>query len=156
MPAITVGEQVGLSAVLAYNTGTHLVPVWVTITRAKDVSAPASKGQAEISSRASKFKMFKGALIELGLEFGYNYIRGTDTVWTMLSDSFLNNTAIEYWVGDDLITLTGAKGVRFYGEVMEFPYEQALEDGMEYKVTVKPTPFYVAGVLQQPDEYVIS
>ena len=156
MANITVGELIGADAVLSYNTGTHASPVWVTVTRAKDVSMNATKGSAEISSRASRFKYKKGALKELGLEFGYQYTRGTDTVWTMLQDSFVNGTANEYWVGDGGITLTGAKGWRFYGEVNEFSYEQSLEDSEVYKVKVDPTTFYVSGTLVEPDMYIIS
>lgn len=156
MTAITAGELVGVEAVLSYNTGTHASPVWVTITRAKDVSLNASKGMADISSRASRFKYKKGALKELSLEFGYQYIKGTDSVWTMLSDSFVNGTANEYWVGDGTITLQGAKGWRFYGEVSDFSYEQALEDAETFKVKVEPTPYYASGTLVEPDVYTIA
>lgn len=156
MADVPVGETIGLDAVLAYNTNTHASPTWVEITRAKDVSAPATKNEATLSSRASRFEYKKGALVSLSLEFGYSYKRGTDSVWTALSGSFLSNTAIEFWIGDDTITLVGAKGMRFYGEVMEFPYDQPLEDGMTYNVTVKPTPYYVTGALIEPDLYTIS
>ncbi len=156
MPAITDGELIGAEAVLSYNTGTHASPVWVTITRAKDVSMNATKSTGEVSSRSSRFKFKRGALKELALEFGYQYRRGTDTVWTMLNDSFVNGTINEYWVGDGAITLTGAKGWRFYGEVNELSYEQPLEDAEVYNVKVDPAPFYVSSALVEPDVYVIS
>lgn len=159
MPAtpVSIGELVGYEAVLNYNTGTHAVPVWVTITRAKDVSLNASKGMAEISSRISRFKFKKGALKELSLEFGYMYSKGTDSVWTMLNDSFVNGTAVEFWVGDATITLQGAKGWRFYGEVSDFSYEQALEDAETFNVKVEPTTSYdpITSALISPDVYII-
>lgn len=156
MPAITDGELIGAEAVLCYNTGTHATPTWVVVTRAKDVSMNASKSKGEISSRASRFKYKRGALKELSLELGYLYRRGTDSVWTMLNDSFVNGTINEFWVGDGTITLTGAKGWRFYGEVNEFSYEQPLEDADVFKVVIDPAPYYVSSAIVEPDVYIIS
>lgn len=156
MADVPVGEQIGLDAVLAYNSGTHASPTWVEITRARDVSAPATKSEAKLSSRASGFEYTKGGLIQLSLEFGYMYKRGTDTVWTALLASFTGKTAVEFWIGDDTITLVGAKGWRFYGEVMECPMDQPLEEGVTYNFTIKPTTNYVSGALIEPDLYIIS
>ena len=140
MTAITAAEQVGLNAVLNYNSGTHDSPTWVTITRAKDVSIPFSAKDAEVSSRASGFSGFLKALMTVGLEFGYSYIRGTDSVWTTLATNAFARvpTPIEFWAGDDDITLTGAKGVRFTGNVFGFDQDQPLEDGITQKINVKP------------------
>lgn len=156
MADVPVGEQIGLDAVLAYNAGTHASPTWVEITRARDVSASATKSEAKLSSRASGFEYTKGALVQLSLELGYMYKRGTDTVWTALNTSFTGRSPLEFWIGDDTITLVGAKGWRFYGEVMEAPMEQPLEEGVTCTFTIKPTTNYVSGSLIEPDFYVIS
>lgn len=155
MTAITDGEQVGLDAVLAYNSGTHGSPTWVTVARAKDVSLKAPTGEATLNSRASKFEFTKATLIKLSLEFGYLYRRGTDSVFTALQAAHAARTPIEFWVGDDLITLTGAKGWRFYGALLMADYDQPLEDGMTYSFSAKPHPLYVTSALVDPDFYTI-
>lgn len=158
MANVTPGEQIGKNCILAYNTGTHASPTWVTITRAKDVSLPFSRNEATISSRASRYEFTKAALVKIGLEFGYNYTRGTDSVWTALQANAIASdpTAIEFWVGDDDITLVGAKGVRFYGTLTGFDQDQPLEDGVTQRVTVRPTTYYSSGTLVEPDLYTIS
>lgn len=158
MTAITEGEQIGKNCVLAYNTGTHASPTWVTISRAKDVSVPFSRNEGTISSRASAFEFTKAGLIKTGIEFGYNYKRGTDSVWTALQAAAIaaDPTPIEFWAGDDDITLVGAKGVRFYGVVTGFDQDQPLEDGVTQRVAVKPTTYYSGGSLVAPDLYTIS
>lgn len=155
MANITDGELVGCEAVMVYNTATHATPTWVVITRAKDISLSAPKSKAEISSRASRFKYKRGALKELSLELGYMYRRGTDAIWTMFNDSYVNGTIVEFWVGDGAITLTGAKGWRFYGEVTEFSMEQPLEDADVYKITIDPAPFYVSSAIIEPDVFIV-
>ena len=155
MATITDGELIGAEAVAVYNTGTHASPTWVAITRAKDVSLNATKSKGTLSSRASRFKYGRGGLKEIALEMGYLYRRGTDAIWTMLNDSYVNGTIIEFWVGDGAIALTAAKGWRFYGEVMEFSMEQPLEDADVYKVSIEPAPYYVSSALVEPDVYIV-
>lgn len=158
MADITVGEQIGLNCVLAYNTGTHASPTWVTISRAKDVNIPLTRNEATISSRDSVYSYTKSGLLNVSIEFGYNYKRGSDSVWTALQANAVaaDPTPIEFWAGDDLITLVGAKGRRFYGNVTEFSQDQPLEDGVVQRVVVKPTPYYVSGTRVDPDLYTIS
>jgi hypothetical protein len=153
--ALTEGEKVGKDCKLYYNTGTHAAPSWVLMGRVRDVSVPLSKGEADVSRRESGWRLTKGALKENGLEFGYVYKSGTDTVFDMLLDSFLNDTAVEYAVMDDLITESGAQGLRCFMEVFEFPYDQALEEGQIFNVSLKGTPVEEASTLVQPDWYEI-
>lgn len=140
MTAVTAGEQLGLNAKTYYNTGTHGSPTWVEITRAKEVSIPIKGNEAKIDSRASGYQFFLKGLIEVGLELGYMYTRGTDTVWTALITNALARvpTPIEFWCGDDTITLVGARGIIFTGNVFGFDQDQPLEEGITHKVSIKP------------------
>lgn len=139
-----------------YNTGTHGSPTWVLMKRVKDLSVPQSKGEVDVSRRESKNKLTKGGLIDRGLEFGYQYKRGSDTVWTALRTSFENGTPIEFLVLDDLVTENGAKGLRAYMEVMEFPHDEPLEDGVVYNVVAKVTDYEEGGSLVEPDWFLVG
>lgn len=141
----------GNACKLYYNTGTDATPTWVEVTRAKDVSAPLSKGEADVSRRESNWKMSKGTLKEGGLEFGYQYKLGSDSVFDALVDSYLNGTPIQFAVMDQAIATSGAWGFKLFSEVMELPIDQPLEDGVVINVSAKPTDHEESGSLVEPD-----
>jgi len=148
---ITAGSAIGQAGKLYRNTGTNASPVWVEIKRAKDVSVPFTKGEADVSRRESAWEMFIGALKSVGLSFGYQHKRGTDADRTALLASLISGTPIQFAAMDDDITTPGAFGVKFYGEVFEFPLNQALKDGQTVEVVVKNTEFEEpAGTLIEP------
>jgi hypothetical protein len=149
---ITAGSAIGQSGKLYRNTGTHATPVWAEIKRAKDVSIPLTKGEAEVSRRESSWEMFIGAMKSSGLSFGYQHKRGTDADRTALLASYLNGTPIEFAVMDSDITATGAFGLRAYMEVFECPLDQPLKDGQTVAVVCKLTEFEEpAGTLIEPE-----
>lgn len=148
--------RVGTENKLYINTGTHASPTWVLIGRAKDVSVPASKSEADVSRRESKNKKTRGAQIEFGVDFGYQYKAGTDDVLDDLRDSFLNGTPIELAVMDGAIATSGSKGWRMYVEVMEFPTEEPLTDGKTIAIATKHTDYEESSTLIEPDYYVVS
>lgn len=147
--------KVGHETKLYYNSGTNATPTWVLIKRGKDVSVPFDKSRADVSRKESKWKKERGAQLELGLEFGYVYKAGTDTVWTALLDSALNGTALEFAIMDGLITASGARGWRAYYEVMGFPTEEPLTDAKTYQVTCAHTDHEEAGALIEPSMYTV-
>jgi hypothetical protein len=148
---ISAGSAIGQAGKLYYNSGTNTSPVWVEIKRAKDVSCPLTKGEADVSRRESAWEMFIGALKSVGLNFGYQHKRGTDSVRTALLASFVSGTPMQFAVMDQDITADGALGAKFYGEVFEFPLEQPLKDGQTVACVVKATEFEEpAGTLIEP------
>lgn len=154
---ISAGSSIGQAGKLYYNSGTNASPVWVEIKRAKDVSIPLTKGEADVSRRESAWEMFIGALKSVGLTFGYQHKRGTDTVRTALLESFVNGTPMQFAAMDQDITADGAFGVKFYGEVMEFPLDQPLKDGQTVACAVKATEFEEpAGTLIEPSVMTVS
>lgn len=154
---IAAGSAIGHAAKLYRNTGTNASPVWSEIKRAKDVSVPLTKGEADVSRRESAWEMFIGALKSVGLSFGYLHKRGTDPDRTALLASFVSGTPIQFAVMDDDITADGAFGVKFYGEVFEYPLDQPLKDGQTVAVVVKPTEFEEpAGTLIEPSILTVS
>lgn len=149
-------SKVGHECKLYYNSGTHASPTWVEVKRAIDVSVALSKGEAEASRRESKWKLSRGGLKELGVDFGYRWKPGGDTVFDALWDSFLNGTAVEVYVADGDAATNGTEGIRGFIEVMEMPYEQGLEETQTINVAAKLTDWEEASALVEPDWYVIS
>lgn len=142
----------GFECWLGINTGNETTPTWAEVEHCKDVSIPMSKDEVEVSRRVSKFKMFRGALREVGLEFGYQFQDAADTVFDQLKDSYFDGTAVNFAVLDDDIANSGATGLKFWGEVMEGPFEQGLSDGQMFSFTVKNTDYEEpAGTLIEPD-----
>lgn len=149
-----VKAVVGQEAKLYRNTGTHATPTWVEMKRAIDVSITSTKDKADTSRRESSVKRQKGAMKDLGIEFGYRYKRGTDADWDALWDSFWNGTPIEFAVMDGDIGTTGNKGLLMYCEVFDFPSDEPLSESKTYNVGVAPTDYEEADVLIEPEKYV--
>lgn len=149
--------MLGKDCYLYYNTGTNETPVWVEIDRAKDVNIdPASKGQAEQKSRASKFNYKRGTHIELGLSFGYDYTPGDDTVYAALLDSFLNGTPIQFAALDGPIETTGSQGWKLVCEVFECPMGQELDNTASIEISAEITRVTEDGDLIEPEWYEVA
>lgn len=135
---------------LYYNTATNASPVWVEVTKAKDVSFPIQMGEASADARDSEFKASEVTLIGIELNFGYQYEPGADTVFDALMTMALGRTAKQFACADGVIATTGTKYLKFYGKVFGLNGDQPL-DGVETKeITVKPVRFYESSVLIKP------
>jgi hypothetical protein len=155
MPSVATDHQMGKDAKLYYNSATHATPTWVEITNAMDVNVPLSKGQGDISTRASGWRKKGAGLKEASIEFGYLHHRGADTVFDALLDSYVNDTPIELAAMDDDITLTGAQGLRAFMIAFDMSQGQALEEGIKYDFSFEPTQFDESGSVVEPDWYEI-
>lgn len=143
-------EILGFQAKFYRNTGTDAVPVWVLMDRIRDVSVPMDKAEANSDRRGSKFKFKKGAMLDTGIELEYLFRKGTDADFDALLDSYLNGTEIQFAVMDQLIATSGAQGLKMFGEVKSFPFEQPLEDNQTFDVTIMPTATEEASALVEP------
>ena len=75
----------GFECKLYYNTANvGQTAQWVEIKNAKDVNLPDSVEAIEASARYSKSKRYIAGLFDGSIEFGYQYIRGTDAVFAAL------------------------------------------------------------------------
>lgn len=154
MPDIPSGPVVGKDCKLYYNSSIHATPAWVEINKARNVSASLDKTKVDISARFSSWKASKSGLKDLEITFTYLHIRGTDTVFDKILDSFINDTAVQFLMLDGDVTLSKAQGPRAYCEVFSLNPSQELEGGDEYEVTIAPT--YKedpAGTIRTPDWY---
>lgn len=135
---------------LYYNTGTNASPVWVEISKAKDVNFPISLGEADSSARDNEFKTSEPTLIGIELTFGYQYEPGTDTVFSALMTMALARTDKQFAAADGNVATTGTNYLKFYGKIFGLSGDQPL-DGVETKeITLKPVRHYESSVLIKP------
>lgn len=131
-------------------------PSRTLISRAINVTNPTTKGKAELLSRMSKWKAKRPTLREIGLDFGYRYTRGTDTVLAGLRTSFLSDAVKIFWVMDGDIGIIGTQGWVFPGIVFDFPIDQQLEDGQVIDIAVDLAEYYESNVLIEPQWFVVA
>jgi len=153
---LVAAPVVGKDCKLYYNSGTHATPTWNEITKAINVSANLGKGEADVSSRETSWKLSKGALKELEISFTYRHKAGTDTVFDVLLAAYLADTAIEFAVMDAAITEAGAQGPRAFCEIFSMNETQELENAVEYEFTLKPTYAAESGEMVEPDWYEVA
>ena len=152
MAAVAVEPVVGKDCKLYYDSASnYAVPVWVLIPKAINVAANLGKGEADVSARYAGWKLSKGALKELEVTFTYRHIKGADTVFDALLDSYINDTPIQLLVLDDLVANTGAQGARAFCEIMQMNEGQELESSQEFDFMAKPTYFEEAAAIIVPE-----
>lgn len=112
---------------LYYNSGTYAAPTWIHIGRARDIKMPRGKAAADGSRRECAYEIEESALKTTGLEFGYVYKPGADTVRDALAASYYSDTPIQFAVADGVIETVGTRYTKFYGEVMDFDVDAPLK-----------------------------
>ncbi|MEL7264482.1 MAG: hypothetical protein AAFP69_06735, partial [Planctomycetota bacterium] len=127
---------IGKDCFLYYSTDFDTI-AWTLIAHARDVNSPLTKNKIALPDRAAKgWNPKAGGLKEIGVEFGYLYQSGSDAVFDVLMDSFLNDTVLYFFVADGPVADPNwsAQGFRFPGQVFDYPHDEALEDGVTYNV----------------------
>jgi len=147
---------IGQECKLYYNAGTRAARSWVEIKRAVDVTLNLSKGDADTSRRESSWELKRGALKQAGIDFGYRYKVGADTVFDALLDSVLNNTPIELAAMDGDIATAGSQGLAMFCEIMQANRDEPLADGVSVAFTAAPTDHEEGGSLAEPEWLTIS
>lgn len=133
-----MSEKVGLDCKAYRNTGSYNAPTWSEVTIMRDLTLNLSKGEADVSSRGSRWKKMKSALKEASFEFE---ILG-DTAnahYTALRNAYLNDTTLDLAFADGDITVGGTEYWRGDVEIFQFNRGEPLEDGAKVSVTAKPT-----------------
>lgn len=135
---MAVKKKLGNDCKLYRNSATYASPTWNEITEVSDVSLPQSKGRGEFRTRASKYVKKKGGKIEAAINAKYTYDPGDDDFSVLLA-SFNTGTTIDCAIVDGPIATPGTQGLRADVEVMEFPIDQPLEDGVSVDMVLEPT-----------------
>jgi len=137
------GLRAGINCVLAYNTGTYLIPVWTVVAAVKDAKLNLTKSVGDASSRISSWKMVLPILKEISIE--YEILADTSlAAYDALKLDYVNDTVVDLAVADGAIATTGTEYFRLDTVVTEFTIGQPLEGADT--VTVKHQPVYSTNV----------
>ena len=145
------GERTGLDCKAYRNTGSWGAPAWDEVPQFRDVSYDDERGQADVSSRGSKFRTTKGTLRDVTIEGELIWQRG-NAVLTAIRQAYEAGNTVELAFMDGDITVTGAEGPHAHWEIVKFGRNEPLEEGVVVPITMKPGP-YPAG--EEP-EWLIS
>lgn len=104
------------------------------VTTCKDVSLKMKKGEAKISSRASRWALVKGALKEAEFDVEFNSDSNDLHLQAMIS-AFVSDTPLAFKIADKV----SGQGLDADFEIMEMDDEQKLEEQVTIKFTIKPT-----------------
>jgi hypothetical protein len=104
------------------------------VNTCKDVSLKIKKGEAKISSRASRWALVKGAMKEAEFDVEFNSDASDVHLQAMIT-AFVSDTPLAFKIADK----TTGQGLDADFEIMEMDDEQKLEEGITIKFTIKPT-----------------
>ncbi len=104
------------------------------VNTCKDVSLKVKKGEAKISSRASRWALVKGALKEAEFDVEFNS-DANDVHLQAIISAFVSDTPLAFKIADK----ANGQGMDADFEIMEMDDEQKLEEGVTIKFTIKPT-----------------
>lgn len=132
-----MSKQIGLDMKLYRNTGSFAIPVWTLIDNCRDLSAPDSMSEADVSRRASQYRQTEPALRDFSIEFEMVQ-DATDTNFTSIRTAYAARTLIEFALADGLIATVGTIYFRIECKITEFSRVEPLEDANIYSVKAKP------------------
>lgn len=143
--------EIGGDQFLYLDTGTHDTPVWVAISKAKDVSWPIEFTDIAVDARDSKWKLHEAGMQDVELTFNYQVTKGTDAVRAALDTRALARTATRFGIANGPIATVGTKYLRFYGKIFTYGNNEPLDDAKTHDFTVRPCRFEDEGALVEPE-----
>ena len=129
---------------------------WVELKNAKDVNLPDSVEAIEASARYSKSKRYIAGMFDGSIEFGYQYIRGTDAVFDELQDRYLNREPIEIAAADNDIVTAGTTYSRDWYVITKFERSEELGGARVYNVTLQPTVVFNNGQVIEKSYHTVA
>lgn len=142
----------GFECALYYKDGSN----WKEIKNAKDVSIPDSTEAIDVSARYSAAKKYIPGMSDGSIEFGYQYIKGTDAVFTALQDHYLSREPIEVAAADGDITTSGTVYSRDWYSITKFERTEELGGSRVYTVTLQPTVVFQSGAIVERSFHVVG
>lgn len=140
------------------STGTNATPVWVLVASVEDVNiSDLSRGLAEIKRRSSQFVTNLPALIQT-IKVGFKHWYGIDsTNFTAMQTMFFGGNIEEWAIMDDVITITGAQGLRSAYIVSQFNIVENIEDAANVDIELSNAYYESpAGTAIDPSWYTIA
>jgi hypothetical protein len=132
--ALNKENRMDLSLDAKLYRGTAGSTATIEVNTVKDVSVSIKKGEAKISSRASRWALVKGALKEAELSVEFNS-DATDLHLQALIEAFVGDVPIALYI----TPREGGEGLDADFEVMSMDDDEKLEEGVVYKFSIKPT-----------------
>jgi hypothetical protein len=133
-----MGVGMGFEQKLYRNTGTYEAPTWVEMVNVKDLTAPMTAGESDVTTRAAAgFKQSEPGLIDLEISFGMVYDT-EDADFTAVQAALLARSALDVQVLDGGILVAGSKGYRAQVKVFKCTDNQQLGEARAVEVTLKP------------------
>ena len=134
--SVKLGDDMKLYYCAAGIGGT---PVWTELAIVRDVKLNQSKGEADVTTRASGgWKQTVGTLKDAGIEF--------EVVWDTANagfqavmDAYFDDTLIGLAVTDGPIDESGTQVFRADCAVLKFDRNEPLENAVTVSVAAKPT-----------------
>ena len=134
-------ERVGNAGILYRNTASYATPTWTAVPVARDVTRSMKAGEADASSRGSRYKLTLAALIEISIEADLIYDPANGAYDAFLAAAIANPpTIMDFADADGAIATTGTRYLRFLGQVFDLGLGQPLEDAMTNTFMTKPAP----------------
>jgi hypothetical protein len=126
------------SAKLYRNTGTYASPTWAEIELVKDLTLNMSKGDVDVTTRASGgFVERLDGLIDATIDFNILWDTADDD-FTALRTAFTGKTAIEILCLDGGSATVGAQGLRASMMVASFTRNETLGEALMVDVSLMP------------------
>ena len=129
---------------------------WNEIKNAKDVSLPDSTEAIDVSARYSRAKKYIAGMSDGSIDFGYQYIKGTDPVFDDLQDHYINREPIEVAAADGDITANGTVYSRDWYVITKFERTEELGGSRVYAVTFQPTVVFNSGAIVERSFHVVG
>jgi hypothetical protein len=104
------------------------------VNTCKDVSLKIKKGEAKISSRASRWALVKGALKEAEFTVSFDS-SSSDAHLQALITAFISDTPVALKIADR----ASGQGLDADFEILEMDDDQKLEEQVTISFTIKPT-----------------
>jgi len=142
----------GFECALFYKDGAN----WKEIKNAKDVSLPDSTEAIDVSARYSAAKKYIAGMSDGSIEFGYQYIKGTDTVFDALQTHYLSREPIEVAASDGAIAENGTVYSRDWYVVTKFERTEELGGSRVYSITLQPTVVFESGNIVERSFHVVG
>jgi hypothetical protein len=142
----------GFECALFYKDGSN----WNEIKNAKDVSLPDSTEAIDVSARYSAAKKYIAGMSDGSIEFGYQYIKGTDPVFDALQTHYLSREPIEIAAADGPIAENGTVYSRDWYVVTKFERTEELGGSRVYSVTLQPTVVFESGNIVERSFHVVG
>jgi predicted secreted protein len=114
-------------------------PTWTELPIVKDVKLNTSKGEADVTTRASGgWKQVVGTLKDAAIEFEMVWDTASDA-FQAVKDAYFGGTLLGLAVMDGPIDEEGSEGLWADCAILKFDRNEPLENAVTVGVTAKPT-----------------